>query len=356
MDDEEDLYAHPSSLLGALQRGMGRGAIQAMDDPAAAVEAVLSCLRRDHRWAWDVDERAVYLARLVCDLEIPIDCLLAVLDQTPPEDDENGAALTLEVLETLGRAGHRQAIDGVRRHIIQGPHWLQALHVVGPSWDAELWEDLYPHLRDRIATVDRRLILCRSLPWTRWAAQDERVAAAIVDARNASARPLSEPAADPELAQARRWAATPDHPQYWLSVWVLARTGDEHDVPALLEAAGRVRTRDGGLGWCYRDLVAGLTRIGGDRAAQIVPRLKRLWFSPHTYERAAVLKALMVFAPAGEPPWQLLEGLWDCEADVRELAAAHVPFIDTTRARLRYLRDDPMETFEVRAAAAQRLG
>ncbi|MFD0534246.1 hypothetical protein ACFQY7_11210 [Actinomadura luteofluorescens] len=77
---------------------------------------------------------------------------------------------------------------------------------------------------------------------------------------------------------------------------------------------------------------------------------------PHTYERAAVLKALVAFAPAGEPPWQLLEGLWDCEANVRELAAAHVQLTGTTRARLRYLRDDPMETPEVRGAAAQRLG
>ncbi|MEU8796788.1 hypothetical protein [Spirillospora sp. NPDC048819] len=354
MDDEEDFYAHPNTLLGALQRGMGRGVIEAMADPAA-VEAVLSCLRRDHRWSWDVDERAVYLARLVCDLEIPIDRLLAVLDQAPPEDDENGAALTLEVLEVLGRVGNRQAVDGVRRHIIQGPHWLQALHMAGSGWDAEFWDDLYPRLRDRIATVDRHLILCRSLPWTRWAEHDERIAAAIEDARKATARLLPEPTADPELAQARRWAAIPDHPQYWLSVWVVARAGDERDVPALLEAVDRVRTRDGGLSRCYRDLIAGLTRIGGDRAAQIVPRLKRLWFSPHTYERAAVLKALMAFASPGEPPWQLSEGLWDCEADVRELAAAHVQLTDPTCARLRFLRDDPMETSEVRAAAAQRL-
>ncbi|GGQ14027.1 hypothetical protein GCM10010187_32780 [Actinomadura coerulea] len=64
-----------------------------------------------------------------------------------------------------------------------------------------------------------------------------------------------------------------------------------------------MHTRDRGLGRCYRDLVAGLTRIGGDRAAQIMPRLK-----------------------------QLFEALWDCEADVRERAAAHVQLADPTRA------------------------
>ncbi|MGI5170934.1 hypothetical protein ACQEU3_41940 [Spirillospora sp. CA-253888] len=356
MDDEEDFYARPDTLLGALQRGMGRGVVQTMNDPAAAREAVLSCLRRDHRWWWTCDDRAVYLARLVRDLEIPIDRLLAVLDRVPPGDDENGAALTLEVLEVLGRAGNRQAIDGVRRHIIEGPHWLEALDTVGPSWDTELWDDLYPRLRDRIATVEPGRILWKSLPWVRWAGQDAHVASLIEDARVEPGHRLPDPSPRPGLAQARRWAAVPDHSRYWSAAQVLADEGDERDVPALLEAVDRVHARGGGLGWCYGALVEGLARIGGDEAAQVVRRLRWLWSVPHTYERAAVLRALMAFAPVGEPPRQLFEGLSDCEADVRALSAAHVPLTGWTRALLRSLRDDPLETPEVREAAAQRLG
>ncbi|MER6594800.1 hypothetical protein ABT214_23725 [Micromonospora purpureochromogenes] len=49
------------------------------------------------------------------------------------------------------------------------------------------------------------------------------------------------------------------------------------------------------------------------------------------------------------------EGLWDCEADVRLLSARRVALDGTARERLRYLRGDPIETAEVRAAAAERL-
>ncbi|OLT25084.1 hypothetical protein BJF79_13040 [Actinomadura sp. CNU-125] len=296
MNDEE-FYASSGTLLGALQRGLGRGVTRAMHDPDAARPAVLSCLRRDHRWWWTVDERAVYLARLVRDLEIPVAQVLAVLDATPPEDDENAAGLTLEVLEVLGRAGNREATEAVRRHTPEGPHPIEA-------------------------------------------APGERPPA---------------PVPDPTLAEARRWTTVPDHPRYWPSAHVLAGDGEERDVPALLEVVNRVPTRTEGLDRCYRGLIEGLARIGGDEAAQVVPRLRSLWFTPHTYERAAVLHALLTFAPADEHPRYLIEGLEDCEADVRELAVAHVELTDRTRRCLAYLRDDPMETPEVRAAAARRL-
>lgn len=116
-----------------------------------------------------------------------------------------------------------------------------------------------------------------------------------------------------------------------------------------------MHTRAEGLDRCYRGLIEGIARIGGDEAAQIVPRLRRLWFTPHTCERAAVLRALMTFASADERLPHLYEGLGDCEADVREVAAAHVELTDRTRRHLAYLRDDPMETPGVRAAAARRL-
>jgi hypothetical protein len=51
----------------------------------------------------------------------------------------------------------------------------------------------------------------------------------------------------------------------------------------------------------------------------------------------------------------LVEGLWDCESGVRLLSVKLVPLDDFTRPQLRYLRDDPMETSEVRTAATIRL-
>jgi hypothetical protein len=104
----------------------------------------------------------------------------------------------------------------------------------------------------------------------------------------------------------------------------------------------------------YDDLAEGLARIGGPAAAMVVPRLRRLWFSPHSYERPSYLRARMTLDPDGADRW-LTEGLRDCESQVRLLAARHAPLNDLTFNGLRYLRDDPIEEDDVRAAAAARL-
>src|SRR4051812_27042796 len=83
-------YESPRTLAGALQRGLGRGAHDAADDPAAP-GLVMDCIRRDHRWDWQVDEREVYLARLVRDLRLPAAPIAAQLFSAPPDDldDDN---------------------------------------------------------------------------------------------------------------------------------------------------------------------------------------------------------------------------------------------------------------------------
>ncbi|MFI6265871.1 hypothetical protein [Micromonospora sp. NPDC051006] len=98
----------------------------------------------------------------------------------------------------------------------------------------------------------------------------------------------------------------------------------------------------------------GLARIGGPQASAELPRLRRLWFSPHSYERADYLRARLALDPDGASGC-LSEGLGDCESAVRLLAAQHVTLDDRSRDRLRYLRDDPIEAADVRAAAAARL-
>jgi len=50
-----------------------------------------------------------------------------------------------------------------------------------------------------------------------------------------------------------------------------------------------------------------------------------------------------------------MEGLCDCETDVRLFAAEHAPLTDQTRERLRYLHDDPIEAQNVRAVTGARL-
>ncbi|WP_158685628.1 hypothetical protein [Streptomyces purpureus] len=49
------------------------------------------------------------------------------------------------------------------------------------------------------------------------------------------------------------------------------------------------------------------------------------------------------------------ESLWDCEENARLLGVNAAPASPETLARIAILRDDPMETPEVRAAARTRL-
>lgn len=403
-------YDKPTTFTGALQHGLGRGAHRAMRDPAAP-EAVFACVKRDYRWDWLVDDRAVYLARLVRDLSMPIPPLLTSLRAHSIEDDDNGFGNTLEVLEALGRSGDRRVIDGLRQYVCDGPHWVDVLQTIATDWHRELWDDLLPVARTRLARHDRvDEVLWRGRPWIDWAVVDETIAARVETFRPRSGlvRPFEQLSAEELLALlsarridqqkellrelnrrgpqpgllavadelpaaelhgqfgravrmlgaqavplARAWAEPPVHPMIWTACLVLAEHGDDSDLPALLAGWDWLDRRTGDL--CgYNNLADGIARIGGPAAQAAVPRLRRAWFTPHTFERAAYLRAITALDRSGADRL-LVEGLWDCERDVRQFAAAHAPLDEMTLNQLRHLRDDLMETAEVRAAAAARL-
>ena len=100
-DDPGWSYAPEDSLLGGLQRGMGRAAYETTGDPMGP-DLVAQCLDRDTRWDWSVDERSVYLARPVRDLSLPVEGVVAGLSGDDA-DEENRFSLCLDVLADLGR-------------------------------------------------------------------------------------------------------------------------------------------------------------------------------------------------------------------------------------------------------------
>jgi hypothetical protein len=364
--DDDWHYLPTRTRAGALQRGLGRGAVRAGRDPAAP-ELVYACIRRDHRWL-PLDDRGVYLARLVRDLDLPVGPIVARLFTATDETGE--FTHVLRVVEALGRAGSDGIIESVRRYVRIGPYWREALAAVAHAWPANWWDDLLPAAADRLACAGRPLHRPPQRPWTGWAERDERVRAglaaapdevrglgALLDEAGAifdddGADCLAGPSTQ-ALPAARRVAAEPGSGPYWQSLCVLAQHGDESDGPALLAGLEWLDRRPDDM--CgYDRLVDGLARVGGDAARQALPRIRSLWFSPHSYERATYLRARLALEPdacAGA----LTEGLWDCEAEVRLLAVRHVPLDAKLEQRMEYLRDDPIETPEVRAAAAERL-
>ncbi|WP_159395180.1 hypothetical protein [Streptomyces albireticuli] len=399
-DPNDQAYAPADSLHGLLQRGRGAGALRVLDEPGAT-GAVRDVLRQD--WRWDaVDDRHLYLARLVHDLRLPLDPLLGLL-----AGDEDECERATRVLELLAVAGSADARTALRAYVRDGEHWVDVLESVADAWPVEWWDDLAYVARTRLA--DEQLLPGGSRPWARWGMEvpaasprrpgrahtaevgpdGRRLLSVLADAGSAdgakaqalyalAGRP-PEPGllalvpglgtADGErplpwlgraverlgalaVPEARAWAADEREWLSWTGVRVLAEHGEDRDLPTLI---GELASHEKARQWCGPGLLAsGLARFG-PAASEAAPVLHRLWLrTPHSYERPALLKALAAIAPAGLG-LAYTESLWDCEAEARLLGVASAPDLPHVHRRLAELRADPMEEREVRAAAGARI-
>ncbi|TQE32695.1 hypothetical protein Sipo8835_19435 [Streptomyces ipomoeae] len=407
MSDEstgEQVYASARSVEGLLQRGRGLGALQVSrgTDSAASAEAVYGVVLQDWRWDSTVDDRHLYLARLIRESGLGLGPVCELL-AGDADDCERGT----RILELLALSGSGEAREALRRHVREGEHWVDVIESVAGVWPVEWWDDLADVVRGRLTGEER--LLWRSEPWVRWGvggryapyarsprthviqvgASSRRLLSVLADAGSANGEkaealrllagrppepgliPLVPELAEvngelplPQLARAirrlgapavpaaREWAVDGGPWLSWNGVLVLAEHGEVRDVPVLLEelsAHERARL------WCGPSLLAdGLARFGA-AASDAAPMLRRLWLrTPHSYERPAYLKALRAIAPAGLD-LAYTESLWDCESNARLLGIASAPDSPYVRERLVRLRDDPMEEAEVRAAAGERL-
>ncbi len=404
MNDEsagDPAYAPVDSLKGLLQRGRGLGALRALHGPATAGELVYDQVRQD--WRWDsVDDRGLYLARLVHGLGLALDPVVALLS-----GDEDDCERATGVLELMAVSGSAEAREALRAYIREGEHWVDVLESVANRWPMEWWDDLADVARARLN--GEKPLLWRSQPWVRWGMGYEtsahprpqgthtvelgpnrrRLLSVLADAdttdgvKAQTLRTLAARPPEPDLIslvsglgtvdgerplpwlgraverlgalavpEARIWAADDRDWLSWTGIRVLAEHGDAQDLPALIRAlAAHEESRQ----WCGPDrLAAGLARFG-PQAAEAAPLLRRFWLrTPHSYERPAYLKALAAIDPAGLD-LAYTESLWDCEPNARLLGIASAPDQPHIRQRLIQLRDDPMEEPEVRTTAGDRL-
>ncbi|MEU6705628.1 hypothetical protein [Streptomyces wuyuanensis] len=396
-DEHEMRYAHPDSVEGLLQRGRGLGAVRALQDPPGSAAFVYDGIRRD--WRWDgTDDRSLYLARLVRDMD---------LSPTPVVDqlagDEEACLRACELLELLALAGSGEARDGLRACVREGDHWISVLESISACWPSDWWEDLADVARARIG-AEAELPWFRE-PWTRFGievqsppfvprpslaplstaelltllADDRTKDDTKVDALRAlngrepaegliplvpslgtedgrRSLPLLRRAVERlgalAVPAAHGWARD-DRP--WLArlgADVVAEHPGPEALPGLVEElADQWAART----WCGPDRTARrLARFGPD-AAGAVPYLWRYWLhTPHSYERATYLEALAAI-DRDCLDYVYTESLWDCEETARLIGIASAPACPETLGRIAVLRDDPMETSEVRAAARARL-
>lgn len=401
MNDEDDLfYAHFDTTEGLLQRGRGLGAVRALRDPRAGAGFVYDGIRRD--WRWDgTDDRSLYLARLVQDLGLSTN---PIVDQLS-DDDEDACLRAVEVLELLAVGGSDEAREALRTYVRDGRHWVAVLESFAARWPVEWWEDLGGVARARIGG-EAELPWFRE-PWTQFGIEvracsygvpplpdadglsDSELLAVLADSDSSAEvrvaalralrgrepteallplvpllgtpdgrrplvglRPVIDRLGVRAVSAARGWARD-ERP--WLSrlgADVLADHPGPEAVPGLVrELVDQWEAQV----WCGPDRTAGRLACLGPQAVDAAPYLRRFWLrTPHSYERAAYLKALAAIAPAGLD-YTYTESLWDCEEQARLLAIGSAPGSAHVLERIATLRDDPMEAAEVRVAAQVRL-
>jgi hypothetical protein len=398
-----------NTLHGQLQRGLGRGARRAAQVRGSG-ELVYDCVRQDPRWDRQVESRGLYYARLIVDLELSCGPLAEHLFD--PDDlidsDEWRTSLTIDVLADLVRLSRREAAEPLRRYAMDGENWCEALDALTAIGDVSLTAGLDEVAVGRCDDDDLHwLVADPGNPVIReWARHHPRIAEAL--RRRAGGRPRHR---DPDqsgqtdeelLAQARQpdddavaailelgrrrhpglldlaeellpgrhggavchavrdlgalavprarsWAADGSGCED-LGIGILARFGTQQDIPVLLADLRRsVGTENWGS---TAGPIEGLGRL---RSGEAVPLLKSLWTrSTYAYLRPRLLTALLRSAPHTAEAYAV-EGLWDCEDDVRQLAAQSSPLTEDTRLRLQRLRADTAEEPTVLTAAGNRL-
>ncbi|MGH3382567.1 MAG: HEAT repeat domain-containing protein [Actinoallomurus sp.] len=402
-----DIVLHSAeSLHGRLQRGRGCAARRAAGTPGTG-ELVYDCVFHDPRWD-TVEDRGLYYARLICDLEMGlgpiVDHLFTPMDHT--DTDEDRTNLALDVLARLVELGRREAATPLRRYAREGWNWYAALAQLVELDDPELAEGL-----DEVAATrcdDHELAwLCGvdGAVTRKWAERYPRIAAArrpdirpheprhtLTERTDADLAALARGSGDTvtaailelgrrrnpvvldlaeellpggahdgplcravrdlgagALVRARQWAAEGRSYQD-VGIDVLAAHGTDRDAPRLLDALDTALAEED---W---DLAAvpvdGLGRL---RSRAAIPLLLRAWEQSASAQlRANVLGALTAIDRHVAEPY-LLEALWDCEDGVRRIAAGSVPLEGEARIRLRRLRQEAAEDPGVRSAAAGRL-
>jgi hypothetical protein len=404
------------TLHGQLQRGLGRAARRAADKPGAG-EFVYDCIRRDPRWDPLCEERGLYYARLMVDLELPVGPVAEHLFAPSDHADGDGrrVQLALEVLADLVRLSRREAASALYRYAEEGTHWFDAIDTLVGLGDPALTHGLDELVAARCneSALDALVAGPHNPVIESWAARQPRIADAL--ARRRETGRVRRPGAagekkvrrtEAELLEAarrrddgavaaifelgRRRAPAlldlaeellPQRPSRWggavcralreygpeavprarawatarggcqdMALDILARYGTREDIPLLMgELRDALERRDWG------DAAGPIEGLGRLRAGEAVPLLKTAWTeSTYAFLRPRVLTALTRTAPHTAESYTV-EGLWDCEEGVRQVAAETAPLTRETRIRLQRLHHDAAEEPSVRAAAAGRL-
>ncbi len=168
-------------------------------------------------------------------------------------------------------------------------------------------------------------------------------------------RAILQAPADVLLPYARAWNSSPHFRRHYLAWKILERHATEDFLPWVERRLNRVSASDPAA----RFDVTTLAKIIANRfPGKEFPALRRKFDAfTYSYGRHFIAEALAVTDPTF-PTTRAFTGLWDCESEVRLIAAKHVSLdVPGARERLEEMAGDALEEDErVVLAARARLG
>jgi len=294
----------PTTLLGQLQRGLGRGQLTPRRTKAGASELV-HCVTHDPRWDRQVEERAGYYAQLAVLLVVEVDSFAAAVRAGDPERGDG--SLASDVLMEMALRGRADALSALRAEL-RHEGWLLALESLANGEER--------HGRSLIGDDDLRVVAGRdaaslrsavrtqgALPWCRWAERASALASFLAPDSAAPGRPPLR-ALDPQMSTEDLLAI--DDPGQWSRVAELLTPRTDAGSVALMLDAARSGARTAQLAACQV--------LGRQSRQDLLDEFRAMWADPGFDRRrmAPVLRYLEALPPEVTLPhareWQTREG------------------------------------------------
>ncbi|NOY94738.1 MAG: hypothetical protein GXP55_26470 [Deltaproteobacteria bacterium] len=230
----------PETLLGQLQRGLGRGFLASMRGRVGKDE-LLNCVLHDPRSDPQLEERASYYAKLAIESELAVEAVAKAVRAANAETV--CAGLPAEVLMEMAVRGRNDALVALREELRQDG-WLQAVLVMNHA------EHQYGHPlmeSDDITSIagrdaeelERIVVNLAHLPWQHWATSEPRLQTVMLAAHTEHKPSLRLPAGKPDTAMSTSALLRIAEPRNAVRVVrVLAQRTDAASVATMI-AAGR---------------------------------------------------------------------------------------------------------------------
>ena len=203
-------WSPPDSLAGKLERGLGKGFLEALEAPRVEVHALLTeCILDDPRWDHQLDCRDWYYGELARRTELPVAVLADALVQQGREDPEGKQWVTLDVLGHLARHNNPEAVNALRDYVRYGEWWVDPCVKLGETLRPGAWDGLEEQVVARIEEDPHSVgsYILDAEPFLSWQEASGKVRELL--AKNRETRRLREPVESLRSQSTARILASP---------------------------------------------------------------------------------------------------------------------------------------------------